>query len=121
MKYGKLILLFCAALFLFGCSRRTTTQTPENGGTIPMDSNTVAMIQQAAGCTESKARLVLKKILELGLETPIQAEHDETASDLSIILTTDGGRQYLIGINKKGYVYTIKDLETGEYLYAVYQ
>ena len=86
------------------------------------DKKSVKALKKAMLCSSDNAKKVLEIITcESSVKLPFSARKNKEESDKSIIITDNGGTEYKIGINKKFSVYSIKNSETGEYVYAVYE
>ncbi len=120
MKILKMTAICLLLLCLVGCAAAETeteeTETIHVEENWQMNDNLVEMIQKAAGCNESRARAILELLREINLAEPVAASSAETEGNNIVVETSDGGR-YEVGINRKYYAFSVKDLEKGEIIY----
>lgn len=116
MKIAKWIFVCIAALLLMGCAKgETNTQGKEDR---QMDENTIQMIMEAAGCNERRAKAILNVLQQAQTSVPISAMPGADGSNCIVVKNADG-KEYEVALNKKFYVYAVKDLSTGENIYMV--
>lgn len=114
MKKMKWLCLCLALLLLAGCAAEKPQETEKENW--QMNTELIEMMKTAANCTESRAKAMLEVFREVGMAEPVSAELAE-AGKLTV-KTADGGK-YEVCINKKNYVYSVKDLVADAYLYRV--
>ena len=83
-----------------------------------MNEAMTQMIMDATGCNERRAGVILEVFQEVRLAEPVNVRSLDSNSNDIVVETIDGAK-YEVGINKKYYVYSIKDMGTGEYVYMV--
>ena len=116
MNIIKWIVVCTMALLLMGCANgENKTQGREEW---QMDENKIQMITEAAGCNERRAKAILDVLQQAQPAEPISAAPGAEGSNCMTVQTADG-KEYEVSLNKKFYVYAIKDLSTGENIYMV--
>lgn len=118
MKQWKWIIVCLAALLLVGCANADIQADEQEKGSWQMNETMIEMIKEAVGCNDSRAKVILEILQEVQVSEPVSAAPVESGSNSIVVETADGGK-YEIGINKKHYVYSIKDLSVGDYIYMV--
>ena len=86
-----------------------------------LDSQSVDLIQEASGCSFDRAKTIWNNLSTLGITRILSAEPMEGADDLSITITDDNDGRYELGIDKKGYLYSVKDMTNDKYVFTVYE
>lgn len=116
MKKMKWILVCMAVLILMGCANGEAPE--QEKGSWQMNETMMEMIKEAVGCNDRRAKAILEIFREVQMPEPVSATPLEPGSNSIVVETADGGK-YEVGINKKHYVFSIKDLTTGENIYMV--
>ena len=86
-----------------------------------MKTDRTEMIMAAAGCSRKNAERIIRQLKELTDGEPVLAVGMEGADDHSILITDSSGKTYELGIDKKDFLYSVRDVEKGEYLLTVYE
>lgn len=120
MKTIKWIALLLAVCCLAGCAPAAEQQAETVRETVAMNNELVEMVKNAVGCSSFRAEAILEIMQEITPAEPVAVYPGEGEGDPVVIETADGKR-YAVSLDKKFSVYCVRDLETGEYLYAVFE
>lgn len=111
-------LVLCVAVLLTGCTSGAAQGQQQEKEDWQMNETMMQMIKDAVGCNDRRAKAILETFLEVQMPEPVSADPLEEGSNSIVVETADGGK-YEVGIDKKYYVYSIRNLTTGESLYMV--
>lgn len=117
LKWIKWVVVCVAVLLLVGCSNANIQEHGQEE-IWEMNEAMTQMIMDATGCNERRAGVILEVFQEVRLAEPVNVRSLDSNSNDIVVETIDGAK-YEVGINKKYYVYSIKDMGTGEYVYMV--
>lgn len=112
------VLLMLASLF--GCAPAADQIQETNKETWTVNTELLEIIKAAADCNDSRAKAILEVFQEIKMDMPVSASR-MNQTEHSILVETQDGKKYEVGIDRKCYVYSVKDIENGEYLYIVYE
>lgn len=118
IKMRKWITACLMVLCLIGCTAAGTTPTPIEKEEWQMNENLIRLITDGVGCNEYRALAILETLQEVNVAEPA-AVRPAGKKDNSIILETVSGEEYEVGLDKMYYVFSIKSLATGKYIYMV--
>ena len=83
-----------------------------------MHETLIRLIADGVGCNEDRATAILETLQQVNVAEPA-AVRSAGKKDNSIILETVTGEKYEVGLDKMYYVFSIKALATGKYIYMV--
>lgn len=118
IKMEKWITFCLLVLCLMGCTAPGTTPTPIEKEEWQMNETLIRLIADGVGCNEYRATAILETLQQVNVAEPA-AVRSAGKKDNSIILETVTGEKYEVGLDKMYYVFSIKALATGKYIYMV--
>lgn len=98
-----------------------TEETTDMSAAADSKASDMELIRTASGCSEIRAENIWNMLSSLGTVGIASAEPAEGASDRSIEVVLQDGRTLVLGINRMGFLYSVKDTQSGKYLFTTYQ
>lgn len=99
-----------------------TTNGPQQVNDFDFDSS-VAVIQRTLGCSETKAKSIVNKIQESGInfvvDGRISDEYNDLSFDVVCEISCKDSCKYLLYLDENFLLFAIKDLQTLQFLYAI--
>ncbi len=83
-----------------------------------MSQDMMNRIKETIGCTDNRAKAILETLQDVGIGAPT-VFYSAQKGDHTMIVETVDGHTYEVGIDKKHFVFSVMDMQTGEYLYMV--
>ena len=120
-------MVISAAVLLAGCSQKTAEEAENNQVKEEKEmecaysQEDVALIKEVLECEEKRAKAILEVLAEVNICGVEKAEKADAEEGYAFLMTDKSGGEYKVFVDKKYYLYAVKDAKSDKYIYTEYE